>query len=702
MSQLSLGIAVALSITCNAWAAPDIFNQLSEAKSSDKGDVTPLPTTAGWRANTWFQTTSKDTTKNIRLSVNLDKVPEPKRDQDFYEGVDVYGGYSANNNDLSDIQGNSVEVGNKNGKFSNIYGGMSYVAERDSKGNITGGPKVYKNTVIFKGQSNYVYGGESFYGDASDNTVILKNSDVFTVAGGNAMTGTGNTVYLENSTAQNVMGFSYTLAKFEKYEGNEKNFENNNVILEGNVLITGAVTGAYGRLKDGGSDNTKFPAFDKGNTITIHGTAKAAAVDGYDTLNLILTNENQKKAALTYLNKPGTGGMADDLIKNFKGHSLQDRQIHVTFDPGLNCCGSYKLVAKDPAVADKIPIGNATVHVQDVFIERSWKFNNEQASIDYLNLENGLLNGLEAQTTQTTPGTKILGESLLGTLAFINQGAEFIADDGLNAIATAAKPNKPTTFGTMYGGSSRYQTGSHVDIDAVGLVAGVANQYYGITYGGFIESGWASSDSHVADATADGNHDYYGLGAAFRFQATDSLHLDAAARLGWAKTKFRGAIKETSANYDSTALYFTGHIGAGHVIALSKTLSTEIYARYIYSILNGDNTVLSSDYSYATDAVHTHALRAGWLLRGTIEDNIFWRLGAAYEHVFGGDAKSHFNCGTAIALDAPSLAGDAGILEAGTTLKPSAQSPWSFDFGIKGYVGDRRGVTGNAAVLYNF
>lgn len=58
--------------------------------------------------------------------------------------------------------------------------------------------------------------------------------------------------------------------------------------------------------------------------------------------------------------------------------------------------------------------------------------------------------------------------------------------------------------------------------------------------------------------------------------------------------------------------------------------------------------------------------------------------------------------GVRAALDVPSLEGDAGILELGLTMKPDAASPWAVDLGLKGYAGDRRGVSGAAALTYRF
>ncbi len=95
----------------------------------------------------------------------------------------------------------------------------------------------------------------------------------------------------------------------------------------------------------------------------------------------------------------------------------------------------------------------------------------------------------------------------------------------------------------------------------------------------------------------------------------------------------------------------------------------------------------------------THAVRAGARLLGDFNDYASWKVGAAYEHVFDGDAESAVN---SFSLDVPSLEGDTGVFELGLRIRPSLESNWAVDLGAKGYVGDREGVTGNMTVRYSF
>lgn len=345
---------------------------MTEAKQHAQGDVSPLSQTSWcsscWKAGTWFQTDQKDAAQNIQIKVKLtEEVPKrdtsQRDDKIYYKGVDVYGGYAKDGKDTSTIQGNTVEVSNTKGEFDQVFGGVSSVG------------KVHDNTVRVVGQAYMVWGGKTWSNDASNNKVTVRDSTVYQIIGGYGLTGQGNEVIIENSNVRNVTAFWGELTHFDKYEGNEEKVNKNSVILRGTVVSNGAILGSYGTVKRT-TPNPAAPGetyywtpFDQGNTISINGVVRVQALSGYDQLNIQLTKENQKTAALTYLQLPETGLAAS--LTNFKAHSLADRQVNVSFDPGLNCCGTYKLVDRDSDVTDKIAVANAKVNVKDALINRS-------------------------------------------------------------------------------------------------------------------------------------------------------------------------------------------------------------------------------------------------------------------------------------------------------------------------------------------
>lgn len=306
---------------------------------------------------------------------------------------------------------------------------------------------------------------------------------------------------------------------------------------------------------------------------------------------------------------------------------------------------------------------------------------------------------------EANTNSKTLSEAFLGSVAFVNQGAEFIADEGLNAAVRAAQGASGfTAFGAIHGGKSRYETGSHVDQRGTSLAAGAAGRVGSALIAGFVEAGWASSDSHVNGARGDADHDYYGVGAALRYDFSTPFYLEGSVRAGSASTDFDGAFGNASAHFESDAFYASAHLGGGYVFKLDP-VQLDLYGRYTVTYLDNDDTDLGTGYgeTLSMSSATTHALRIGGRLTGDFSETTSWKVGAAYEHVFDGDAEADILFGgSAAALDVPSLSGNTGILELGLSVKPSASSPWTADIGVKGYVGDRRGAAGNISVLYAF
>ena len=306
---------------------------------------------------------------------------------------------------------------------------------------------------------------------------------------------------------------------------------------------------------------------------------------------------------------------------------------------------------------------------------------------------------------EANTNSKTLSEAFLGSVAFVNQGAEFIADEGLNAAVRAAQGASGfTAFGAIHGGKSRYETGSHVDLRGTSLAAGAAGRVGGALIAGFVEAGWASSDSHVNGARGDADHDYYGVGAALRYDFSTPFYLEGSVRAGSASTDFDGAFGNASAHFESDAFYASAHLGGGYVFKLDP-VQLDLYGRYTVTYLDNDDTDLGTGYgeTLSMSSATTHALRIGGRLTGDFSETTSWKVGAAYEHVFDGDAEADILFGgSAAALDVPSLSGNTGILELGLSVKPSAASPWTADIGVKGYVGDRLGSAGSISVLYAF
>ncbi|MBR7070544.1 MAG: autotransporter outer membrane beta-barrel domain-containing protein, partial [Oxalobacter sp.] len=302
---------------------------------------------------------------------------------------------------------------------------------------------------------------------------------------------------------------------------------------------------------------------------------------------------------------------------------------------------------------------------------------------------------------KATENSKTLSEALLGTVALVNQGTEFIADQGMAAIDEASA-NGTNVFGAIHGGSSRYETGSHIDLDSVSLMAGVAAKpSANATLAGFVEAGWGNSKSHVSHAKGSGEHEYYGVGVAGKYTFDNPFYVDGSIRLGVAKTDFDGRYTGDKAHYKNESFYTAAHIGGGYIFNIGDKTDLDLYGRYAVTWLDGDDVRLHDreNSRFHMGSSTTHAVRTGLRFTGEATDTLKWKAGLAYEHIFNGDAKGNINGAT---LDTPSLQGNTAIGEVGIIMKPSANSPWTFDLTAKGYAGDRRGGAGSISAKYSF
>ena len=650
--------------------------------------------------------------------------------------VDIYG--STSSSDLPDVYGgesvdgdaidNMVFVREGAKVYSEITGGMTSNGKnlnRKAVGNVVVieagalvettainggfGDSAFENAVFINGTvtgGNWIYGGKAKdRGESSRNLVYLgKGSSVEqSVFAAYAPFGTAseNILIIEDGIVQGDAGAvndAYT-------EGTD-----NELHLIGNAVVEGGAGAHF----DGWQENAT-----RGHNALVHvnGTVKVGSLSGFEQLIFELTDNNVNTAAITITNEHEVL-YGEDPILDFTNVAITIDAENFT-DP----TSGAKLIKLAENESLNLWVDNKTTFTDEtnVFVNQTWKVSESIAAkggiqIDEMNIDSEgnivtsldgvetILANEEEKVVTPTVASRTLSESFLGTIAFVNQGAEFIADEGIRAMSQAAAPGVVSTFGAIHGGTSKYETGSHVNVDGVTLATGAATKVGNWMLAGFIEAGWATSESHVTNADGDGDHDYYGVGVATRYNFDSPFYIDGSLRLGKASTEFDGRYAKDAAKYDSDSLYSSVHVGAGYVFNLNDQLDLDVYGRYVLTYLEGDKVNLGGNNGRLDmENTKTHAFRAGARLFGDINENATWRFGLAYEHVADGDAKSDLLAsGLRVPLDVPTLKGNTGIVEAGFTMRPDATSPWSVNFGVKGYVGDREGVTGNAIIQYAF
>lgn len=271
-------------------------------------------------------------------------------------------------------------------------------------------------------------------------------------------------------------------------------------------------------------------------------------------------------------------------------------------------------------------------------------------------------------------------------------------------------------FGTLSGGSLRYDSGSHTDMESLSMLTGLS---WGLdlapgrlTLGAFFEYGNGSYDtynsfSNAASVHGDGNAWYMGGGLLARLDFLNTgpgrFYAEACGRAGKTHNKYDTSdlrdARGRKADYDSDSPYYGLHLGTGYIWNINEKASLDLYGRYFWIRQEGDSVKLSTGENLRFKDADSSRLRFGGRLAYTMNEHVAPYVGAAWEHEFDGKARATSN---GFALDAPNLRGDTGLGELGLSLTPSADLPLTIDLGVQGYAGKREGVTGSVQVKWEF
>ena len=334
---------------------------------------------------------------------------------------------------------------------------------------------------------------------------------------------------------------------------------------------------------------------------------------------------------------------------------------------------------------------------------------------------------LNAVTAQVSPGratdqSKALSEGFLGGLALNLQGADLVAGRGMDSAVRASSGTDDAErhgfagFGALAGGSLRYNTGSHLDMNSLSLLTGLA---WGIdlapgrlTLGAFFEYGNGSYDTHnsftnAASVDGDGNAYYLGGGILARMDFVNigpgRFYAEASGRAGKTHNEYDSSdLRDAAgrkADYDSSSPYYGLHFGTGYVWNINDAATLDLYGKYFWTRQQGDSVGLSTGEHLSFDDINSSRLRFGGRFAYILNEHVAPYIGAAWEHEFDGKARATTN---GFDIDAPNLHGNTGIGELGLSLAPSADLPLTVDLGVQGYTGKHEGVTGSLMVKWEF
>lgn len=639
----------------------------------------------------------------------------------FTGGTITYGIYYYGNGNVTVSDGPATGVNSVYGRFdrNSSVSGASVTMDGGTiedrvYGAGTNAGSATSNTVTISGGTvgGEVKGGDGYGADANNNTVTISGGTLKdTVYGGSGkLNANGNTVVISGGTIESstiyggynwsgnangtkdntvtISGGTFTNTEVEVAKGGYKESSGNtlNLVGEGGTLDT--LTGSsfsLGALKGDYKGNAALNVYGKGITagsvekfkeLNFHLTANIANADTMLTLsgstntNLSGATVNVKCSGDTQLN----GGDIVNLI-----HHSGDGTV---------------LVAEDTTTNVDIIKGVSATYAGTVAV-----------SADKKDLVLTLEGGSAPDTNDEA--LKSMTETRTDVAALVNSAADFMATTGVQQAKLAAKVAALTgkdgaaPFMALGGSSMRYNTGSHVDANGFNGALGVAKAFDDITLGVAGEYGISSYKSYVGSTNGKGNSKLYGGALLADWQDKQGWHAEGAVRLGRTSTDYSAATALGHTHYTDHASYQGALIGGGKEFKVSRKCddTVDLYARYMYSHTNGSNTTATSGEAMHFAGVDSHRTMVGARYNHELSDSAVVYAGAAWMHEFDGDAHSVIGGFTA---PSPSLEGDSGMVEIGTTFAPCASENILLNLNLQGWTGVQRGISGGAGCTIKF
>ena len=635
-------------------------------------------------------------------------------------------------------QDGSVSVLNNSTVKGYVFGASTTVKQNSSATS-----RASRNTVTIENSKigNLVYGGyavneSSGIAEASGNILTLKNVNVpsFIIPGFAQNNGSGkavaegNTVTLRGGTYDGSIYGSYARAA-----GAAASAGGNTVILQGDDVSGGGSpsfsaqsTVIWGSYALGGNQMYAPSSPNTLNIIDAKGMT-AANIRNFSTVKYILPNMKAQESVLTL-----TGG-ADNEKTDISNASVS---IAVADVRGRNG-GEFGFGGDKSPENDRIIL----LKNDNGLTSDGWKQEGEITAREGVSLSFDLAAGTDDTSlylyrpetiidpsdpdhphpndTVVNPQTKALAEGWLAGLTLGIQAGNVAADQGIGAMRYAAvrlDREGWLPFGVLEGGSMKYDSGSHIDLQSLSLLAGlgrgVSTDLGLLIVGGFFEYGTGSYKTHnsfdtMPSVDGSGNAWYMGGGllASMDFKKTGDGHfyLEGSAHTGMLHNSFDGdALRDAygrTAEFDTDTPYYNLHAGLGYLWNFAEDHSLDIYGKYYWTRVLGTDETLNTGDHVDFDDITSSRTRLGARYAYQATEHVSTYIGAAWEHEFEGVSDSSV---FGYDIDSPKIRGDSGRGEMGLRFTPTDDLPLTVDLGVQGYAGKKEGVTGSLFVQYEF
>ena len=556
---------------------------------------------------------------------------------------------------------------------------------------------VNKNSVLLdgvtikNGLTSFIVGGNANNGEASGNTVEIKNSKFannVTIYGGKGVTTTNNHVIIGENVTSLTGGRLFLQTLYGGWDGQFSNIP----VDTGNKLTLASTV----HTRDlAGFQHYEFLVSKElleNNTAMLQ-----VAGNMWSPVQFKLSGENHTTIAIAGTDVSFKIGDSYTLIQSANGFT-DENGMKITADTELSGIKSDMTLTTYSSLV--------RTHTDTLLAEEYELVVSEDGESLSMNVVKEINNG--PGVTEINPETDALMESSLSTMT-----THFAADDlFVDAVLRSRDGKRDGLFTAARGGKWSFDTRTRIENNIVsGLLGYGAKLSNDLTMGAFIEMGHGSYDTrtHVAGSTkaGGGSHNYGGLGlfGDYAMPSIEGLHFTGYVKVGLLRNEFNSNIAGANVDYDRTGAYWGAHLGTHYDWDLTQSIRSRVFLSYFYDgqgdesfDIAGEGDVGGAHVSY--DAIHAHRVQLGSMFEFAVSDT--WRpyLGLTFEQILAAEAK-----GTAtdaqgtMDLNSSDLEGSTGILSAGWTYQAGN---FSTELGLNGYAGTRNGVSGQIQANWKF
>lgn len=318
---------------------------------------------------------------------------------------------------------------------------------------------------------------------------------------------------------------------------------------------------------------------------------------------------------------------------------------------------------------------------------------------------------------EVAPQTKTLSEGYAAGLAFLSHVGSWLPDYSYQTADLAIK-----TFGVwqpfagLDASSFRAQTGSHVDVNGVSFVIGAAtkrdNDFGEFLFGAYVEGGVSNYEvfpdlgyANLPDVGGDGHIRSLGFGLMTSLKFHDNLRFELSTRIGVLENDFESrnysSAAGVKAGYQINSPYYGGHFGVGYEARLNDVSSLDFSAKYYYSYLKGQTFDFGGGDLVSYESSSSHRVRGGLRYTRNFTDHFSAFVGSYYDYEFANHAKAK-TVAYNLDIQAPNLSGGTAVFELGAISRSKSNERISIEFGLQGYAGVFRGISGGFRIGYQF